>query len=90
MESLKLKIKEMSERIRTLREIEGLTVEELAKKTITLLNNDYENNQAFHEYYHPETGEGVFNKGFSSWNALVANMIAYLENKEVIEEWNCP
>ena len=38
----------------------------------------------------PETGEGVFNKGFSSWNALVANMIAYLENKEVIEEWSCP
>ena len=28
------------------------------------------------------------NKGFSSWNALVANMIAYLENKEVIEEWH--
>ena len=64
--------------------------EELARKTITLLNTDYEKNQAFHEYYHPETGEGVFNKGFSSWNALVANMIAYLENKEVIEEWSCP
>ena len=61
--------------------------EVLARKTIALLEKDYEENKAFHEYYHPETGEGVFNKGFSSWNALVANMIAYLENKEVIEEW---
>jgi putative isomerase len=61
--------------------------EELAKKTIDLLNKDLAKNEAFHEYYHPETGEGVFNKGFTSWNALVANMIAYLENKETIEEW---
>ena len=62
--------------------------EELAKKTIELLNEDLAENNAFHEYYHPETGEGVFNKGFTSWNALVANMMAYLENKEVIEEWH--
>ena len=63
---------------------------ELAKKTIDLLNKDFLANGAFHEYYHPETGEGVFNKGFSSWNVLAANMIAYLENQDVIEEWTNP
>ena len=61
--------------------------EELARKTVELLDKDFTENGAFHEYYHPETGAGVFNKGFSSWNALVANMIAALENREVIEEW---
>lgn len=60
----------------------------LAKKTVALLNKDFLENGAFHEYYHPETGEGVFNKGFSSWNTLIANMFAYLENREVIEEWH--
>lgn len=60
---------------------------DLAKKTIALLEKDFTENGAFHEYYHPETGEGVFNKGFTSWNALVANMMAYLEGIEVIEEW---
>ena len=60
----------------------------LAERTIELLNIDFIKNGAFHEYYHPETGEGVFNKGFSSWNTLIANMFAYLENREVIEEWH--
>ncbi len=63
---------------------------ELANKTINLLNADYLKNGAFHEYYNPESGEGVFNKGFTSWNTLAANMLAYLENKEVIEEWSTP
>lgn len=61
---------------------------DLAQKTIRLLEQDFQSNGAFHEYYHPETGAGVFNKGFSSWNTLIANMMAYLENREVIEEWN--
>ena len=62
----------------------------LAEKTVDLLNKDFLTNGAFHEYYHPESGKGVFNKGFSSWNVLAANMIAYLENQEVIEEWTSP
>ena len=61
---------------------------ELAKKTVKLLAQDFAKNSAFHEYYHPETGEGMFNKGFSSWNTLLANMLAYLDGKPVIEEWN--
>ena len=60
----------------------------LAEKTVSLLAQDFAKNSAFHEYYHPETGEGMFNKGFSSWNTLLANMLAYLDGKPVIEEWN--
>ena len=63
--------------------------EELAKKTLDLLQKDFEENGAFHEYYDPESGVGVFNKGFSSWNLLAFNMLAYLEGEEVIEEFSC-
>ena len=62
---------------------------DLAIKTVKLLENDLAQNQAFHEYYHPEMGEGVFHKGFTSWNTLVANIMAHLEGREVIEEWSC-
>lgn len=61
--------------------------EALAKKTVDLLYEDHQENGAFHEYYDPESGKGVFNKGFSSWNILAANMIAYLEGRDVVEEW---
>ncbi len=61
--------------------------EELARKTLDLLDKDLEKNGAFHEYYDPETGEGVYNKGFSSWNLLAFNMLDYLEGKEVAEEF---
>ena len=69
----------------------GYTVEadDLARKTVELLTKDFDRNQAFHEYYDPESGEGVFHKGFTSWNTLVANMLAYLEGREAIEEWMC-
>ena len=63
--------------------------EELAKKTLDLLQMDFEKNGAFHEYYDPESGAGVFNKGFSSWNLLAFNMLAYLEGEEVVEEFSC-
>ena len=63
--------------------------ETLAKRTVELLKKDFDKNGAFHEYYHPDTGEGVFHKGFTSWNTLAANMLAYLEGRETIEEWSC-
>ena len=62
---------------------------ELARKTLDLLNNDFLKNGAFHEYYDPENGEGVYNKGFSSWNLLAFNMLSYLENKPTIQEFQC-
>ena len=40
-----------------------------------------------HEYYDPETGEGVHNISFQSWNLLVNNMIAWLEGRERVVEF---
>ena len=62
--------------------------EQLAEKTINLLAKDLEENGAFHEYYNPETGEGLYNKGFSSWNLLAFNMLEYFDKKEIIEEFS--
>ena len=53
---------------------------ELACKTVLLLGEDVKRCGEFHEYYHPETGEGVNNPGFQNWNLLVINMMEYLEN----------
>lgn len=60
---------------------------ELAEKTILLLGRDYERFGALHEYYMPESGEPILNKGFQNWNLLVLNMIAWLEGKPVITEY---
>ena len=62
--------------------------EQLAEKTLNLLAKDLEENGAFHEYYNPETGEGLYNKGFSSWNLLAFNMLEYFDKKEIIEEFS--
>jgi large subunit ribosomal protein L3 len=34
-----------------------------------------------------KAGEGICKKGFSSWNLLAMNMLAYFEGGEVIEEF---
>jgi hypothetical protein len=60
---------------------------ELANKTIRLFGKDFEKNGALHEYYEPESGEPLLNKGFQNWNYLVLNMIAWLEDKPVVEEF---
>ena len=61
----------------------------LARATVELLRRDYAENASFHEYYDPEDGTGVFHKGFTSWNALAANILAYLEGRTPVEEWMC-
>jgi len=60
---------------------------ELAAKTITMFGKDFEKNGALHEYYEPETGEPLLNKGFQNWNYLVLNMTAWMEGKPVVEEF---
>lgn len=60
---------------------------ELACKTVALFGHDFEHNGALHEYYEPDTGEPILNKGFQNWNYLVMNMLAWLEGREVIEEF---
>lgn len=67
----------------------GYTAEarELAEKTVILLGRDFERFGALHEYYLPENGEPVLNKGFQNWNFLVLNMIAWLEGRPTISEF---
>jgi hypothetical protein len=60
---------------------------ELAVKTILLLGRDFERFGALHEYYLPDNGEPVLNKGFQNWNFLVLNMAAWLDNQPVVSEF---
>ncbi len=53
---------------------------ELAIKTVTLFGQDIEECGEMHEYYDPDTGYGVFNQGFQSWNLLSYNMAQWLKN----------
>ncbi|MDF2937770.1 MAG: glycoside hydrolase family 37 [Paenibacillaceae bacterium] len=59
----------------------------LAEKTIRLFGRDIERFGGMHEYYEPENGEPILNKGFQNWNYLVLNMIAWLEGRPVAAEF---
>lgn len=59
---------------------------ELAEKTIRLYGHDLQQEGALHEYYNPETGAPIINKGFQNWNYLIVNMLAWLENRPTIVE----
>ncbi len=60
---------------------------EIAEKTVLMFGRDIEACGELHEYYHPETGEGVNNPGFQNWNLLALNMIAYLEGRTRVCEF---
>jgi putative isomerase len=60
---------------------------ELAEKTIVLFGRDFERFGSLHEYYQPDNGEPILNKGFQNWNYLVLNMISWLEDKPAIWEF---
>jgi putative isomerase len=60
---------------------------ELAQKTVGLFGRDFERFGALHEYYQPENGEPMLNRGFQNWNYLVLNMAAWLEGKEYVAEF---
>jgi len=60
---------------------------ELAYKTIALFGNDFKKEGALHEYYDPDTGAPIMNKGFQNWNYLVLNMIDRLTGQKTIEEF---
>ncbi len=53
---------------------------ELAVKSVKLFGEDLKKNRQFHEYYDPESGEGVNNPGFQNWNLLVINMLDWMES----------
>ncbi|SDL35561.1 Glycosyl hydrolase family 63 C-terminal domain-containing protein [Pedobacter sp. ok626] len=60
---------------------------ELANKTIQLFGKDIQKHGALHEYYEPDSGEPILNKGFQNWNYLVLNIMAQEEGRPVIEEF---
>jgi putative isomerase len=60
---------------------------DLAEKTVRLFGRDIERFGAMHEYYQPENGEPILNRGFLDWNPLVLNMIAWLEGKDSVVEF---
>lgn len=60
---------------------------DLAHKTIRLFGRDIERFGGLHEYYQPENGEPILNRGFQNWNYLVLNIIAWLEGETVITEF---
>lgn len=59
----------------------------LAEKTIRLFSQDIERHGALHEYYQPENGMPVLNRGFQNWNFLVLNMMAWLDGRPVVSEF---
>lgn len=60
---------------------------ELAYKTVKLFGEDYKRAGILHEYYQPENGMPIINKGFQNWNYLVLNMMAWLDGRQVVEEF---
>lgn len=67
----------------------GLEAEakDLCDRTIRLFARDVERFGAFHEYYEPESGEPMLNRGFQNWNLLVLNMAAWREGRPFISEF---
>lgn len=54
---------------------------EICEKTVKLFGEDIRKNGDMHEYYDPDTCEGVHNMGFQSWNLLTVGMVKwYREN----------
>ena len=60
---------------------------EMAEKTVALFGDDLLKEGALHEYYDPDTGRPIMNKGFQNWNYLVLNMVAWLEGRNVVREF---
>ena len=59
----------------------------LGRKFIRMIGEDIEKSGQMHEYYHADSGIGLNNPGFQSWNLLVNNMIAYTEKRPVVREF---
>jgi putative isomerase len=60
---------------------------DLCDKTILLFARDLERFASLHEYYEPETGEPLLNRGFQNWNLLVLNMAAWREGRSHVAEF---
>ena len=54
----------------------------LAEQTVEMFGRDILACGEMHEYYDPDTGEGVNNQGFQSWNLLSYRMAEWLEEHD--------
>lgn len=59
----------------------------IVEKTVEIFGRSIEECGQMYEYYDPDTGEGVNNPGFQSWNFLVNNMLAWYEGRETVSEF---
>ncbi|MBQ7314783.1 MAG: glycoside hydrolase family 37 [Clostridia bacterium] len=55
---------------------------EMAEKTVDMFGRDILACGEMHEYYDPDTGLGVHNQGFQSWNLLCYRMAQWLEEHD--------
>ncbi len=60
---------------------------DLAEKTVALFGRDLAESGTLHEFYDPETGAPLLNPGFHNWNFLVANILAWLEQRPIVSEF---
>lgn len=60
---------------------------DLVRKTVKLFGEDYQKTGTLHEYYQPDNGIPIINKGFQNWNYLVLNMMAWFDKREVVKEF---
>lgn len=60
---------------------------DLVEKTVWLFGRDLQRFGALHEYYQPDNGEPILNRGFQNWNFLVLNMIAWSEGRPMAAEF---
>jgi len=60
---------------------------QLAEHTVTLYGEDLAACGELHEYYNPDTGEGIINPGFQNWNYLVLNMLCWMRGEKVVTEF---
>ncbi|MBD3316958.1 MAG: hypothetical protein GF344_14310 [Chitinivibrionales bacterium] len=59
----------------------------LAEDHLACLSADYKSNGCLHEYYNPETGEGMTNPGFVNWNSCATLMLEELSEGYDTTSW---
>lgn len=59
----------------------------LAERHLACLAKDYGKNGCLHEYYHPETGEGLTHPGFVNWNSCASLFASELKNGHDTTLW---
>ncbi len=60
---------------------------ELVRTLAGLYGGDIVESGQMHEYYHPDTGEGINGPGFQSWNLLMNNLLAWYDGHPAVQEF---